>query len=165
MANSFSFDIVSDFDRQELVNAFDQIKREVEQRYDLKDSNTEFDLQENELIIITASEMTLLAITDILRQKATKRKLSLKIFDFQSPESSGGNRIKQRILFKRGLNKDIAKTLSKKIRNSIKKVTVSIQGECLRVTSKSKDDLQLVIAFMKEQEEELNIPLQFENYR
>ena len=86
MAASFSFDVVSDFDRQELVNAVDQVRREVGQRYDLKDSASEIDLEEDSLTITSASDMTLEAVADVLRQKATKRDLSLKIFDFQAPE-------------------------------------------------------------------------------
>ncbi|QEY32030.1 YajQ family cyclic di-GMP-binding protein [Synechococcus sp. RSCCF101] len=163
MADSFSFDVVSDFDRQELVNAVDQVRREVGQRYDLKDSASELDLQENELTITTASEMTLQAVTDVLRQKATKRNLSLKIFDFQTPESVGGNRLRQQVKLRRGLSQELAKKLSKTVRDNVKKVTVAIQGESLRVTSKSKNDLQQVITLLKA--EELEVPLQFENYR
>ncbi len=165
MADTFSFDVVSDFDRQELVNAVDQLRREVSQRYDLKDSNTEIELEEAELVITTASDMTLQAIEDVLRQKATKRKLSLKIFDFQSPEASAGNRVKQRILLRKGLTQDQSKKLSKAIRDSLKKVSVSIQGDSLRVTGKSKDDLQSAITLLRDKEEDLDIPLQFENYR
>ena len=81
---TYSFDVVSDFDRQELVNALDQVRRDVGQRYDLKDSNTEIELTESEVLITTASDMTLKAVEDVLRAKATKRNLSLKIFDFQT---------------------------------------------------------------------------------
>ena len=165
MADSFSFDVVSDFDRQELVNTIDQIRREVAQRYDLKDSNTEIELEESRLIITTASEMTLQAVADVLRQKATKRKLSLKIFNFQQAESCSGSRVKQEVLFRKGLNQEIAKKLSKLIRDKFKKLNVSIQGENLRITGKNKDDLQLAISLLREKEESLEIPLQFENYR
>ena len=165
MPASYSFDVVSDFDRQELVNAVDQLRREVAQRYDLKDSNTQIDLQETELIITTASDLTLQSIQDVLRQKATKRNLSLKIFDFQAPEASSGNRIIQRTFLKKGLTQEIAKKLSKAVRDSIKKVNVSIQGDRLRVTGKNKDELQTAIAFLRTQEEDLEVPLQFENYR
>ena len=103
MAASYSFDVVSDFDRQELVNAIDQLEREVAQRYDLKDTKTEISLQEEEIFITTESDMTLQAVQDVLRQKATKRKLSLKIFDFQTPEVSSGNRLRQKILLRKGL--------------------------------------------------------------
>jgi uncharacterized protein YajQ (UPF0234 family) len=163
MADSFSFDVVSDFDHQELVNAVDQVRREVGQRYDLKDSGTEIDLEDASLTITTASDMTLDAVADVLRQKATKRQLSLKIFDFQSPEPVGGNRIRQVVKLRKGLSQELAKKLSKKVRDNVKKVTVAIQGESLRVTGKNKDDLQQVIALLKA--EDLELPLQFENYR
>ena len=89
MADTFSFDVVSDYDRQELVNTLDQVRRDVGQRYDLKDSGTEIELEDTSFTITTASDMTLQAVEDVLRQKATKRNLSLKIFDFQAPEAVG----------------------------------------------------------------------------
>ncbi|MEX1315783.1 MAG: YajQ family cyclic di-GMP-binding protein [Synechococcaceae cyanobacterium] len=165
MAESFSFDVVSDFDRQELVNAVDQVRRELVQRYDLKDSGTTIELEEDSLTITTASDMTLQAVADVLRQKATKRNLSLKIFDFQDPEAVGGNRVKQAVKLRKGLSQELAKSLSKAVRDGIKKVTVAIQGDSLRVTSKSKDDLQQVIQLLRAREEELEVPLQFQNYR
>lgn len=165
MAGSYSFDVVSEFDQQELVNAVDQVRREVDQRYDLKDSNTEIDLQEKELTITTASDMTLQAVENVLRQKATKRNLSLKIFDFQNPEVCSGNRVRQKILLRKGLSQEIAKILSKLIRDNVKKVNVSIQGEALRIIGKSKDDLQESISILRKKEDELDVPLQYENYR
>jgi uncharacterized protein YajQ (UPF0234 family) len=165
MADTFSFDVVSDFDRQELVNTVDQVRREVGQRYDLKDSGTEIELEEASLTIVTASDMTLQAVADVLRQKATKRNLSLKIFDFQDPEAVGGNKVKQVVKLRKGLSQELAKKLSKAVRDGIKKVTVAIQGESLRITGKSKDDLQTAIALLREQEKDLEVPLQFENYR
>jgi uncharacterized protein YajQ (UPF0234 family) len=163
MAESFSFDVVSDFDRQELVNAIDQVRRDVSTRYDLKDSATEVELDENAITITTASDMTLQAVEDILRQKATKRNLSLKIFDFQPAQPVGGNRVQQVVTLRRGLSQELAKKLSKTVRDNLKKVTVAIQGESLRVTGKSKDDLQQAIQLLKAQDVE--VPLQFENYR
>ena len=163
MADTYSFDVVSDFDRQELVNTIDQLRRDVSQRYDLKDSNTEIELEEAAIVITTASDMTLTAVVDVLRQKATKRNLSLKIFDEQTPETVGGNRIKQEIKLRKGLSQEIAKKLSKTVRDELKKVTVSIQGESLRVTGKNKDDLQSAIQLLKEQD--IEVPLQFQNYR
>lgn len=165
MASTSSFDVVSDFDRQELVNTLDQVKRDVGQRYDLKDSKTEIELEEMSVVITTASEMTLQAVEDVLRQKATKRNLSLKIFDFQPPETVGGNRLKQIVMLRKGLSHELAKKLSKMIRDELKKVTVAIQGESLRVTAKSKDELQSAIALLRSKEEEIDVPLQFENYR
>ena len=163
VADTYSFDVVSDFDRQELVNAVDQVRREVGQRYDLKDSATEIAVEEDSLTIVTASDMTLEAVADVLRQKATKRNLSLKIFDFQTPEPVGGNRLKQVVKLRKGLSQELAKKLSKTVRDQVKKVTVAIQGESLRVTGKNKDELQEVIALLRG--EDLEVPLQFENYR
>ena len=165
MAENFSFDIVSDFDRQELVNTIDQVNRETSQRYDLKGTNTSIELDQENIFITTDSELTLNSVIDILRQKATKRKLSLKIFDFQSIEVISGNRIKQTINLKKGLNQEIAKKISKEIRNEFKKINVSIQGDNLRVASKSKNDLQLVIKMLDKFEENFNVPLQTNNYR
>ena len=161
--SSFSFDVVSDFDRQELVNTLDQVRRDVGQRYDLKDSGTEIELEEGRLTITTASDMTLDAVVDVLRQKATKRELSLKIFDFQPAEAVGGNKVKQQVLLRKGLSQELAKQLSKTVRDELKKVTVAIQGDSLRITGKSKDDLQQAIQLLKAQDVEM--PLQFENYR
>jgi uncharacterized protein YajQ (UPF0234 family) len=163
MAESFSFDVVSDFDRQELVNAIDQVRRDVSTRYDLKDSKTEITLEEATITITTASDMTLQAVEDILRQKATKRNLSLKIFDFQAAETVGGNRVQQVVKLRKGLSQELAKQLSKTVRDSLKKVTVAIQGDSLRVTGKNKDDLQQAIQLLKALDVE--VPLQFENYR
>ena len=165
MPSSYSFDVVSDFDHQELVNAIDQLKREVVQRYDLKDSKTKIDIQENELSIVSLSEMTMESVKDILLQKATKRNLSLKIFDFEKIEPIGGNMVKQTIILKKGLSQENAKKLSKLVRENLKKITVSIQGDSLRITGKNKDDLQSAINLIKEQEDELEIALQFQNYR
>jgi uncharacterized protein YajQ (UPF0234 family) len=163
MAESFSFDVVSDFDRQELVNTIDQVRRDVSTRYDLKDSKTDIELEETAITITTSSDMTLQAVEDILRQKATKRNLSLKIFDFQPAATVGGNRVQQVVKLRKGLSQELAKTLSKTVRDNLKKVTVAIQGESLRVTGKSKDDLQQAIQLLKTQDVE--VPLQFENYR
>jgi uncharacterized protein YajQ (UPF0234 family) len=139
------------------------VRREVAQRYDLKDSKTEIELEEASLTITTASDMTLEAVNDVLRQKATKRDLSLKIFDFQPSETVGGNRVMQVVKLRKGLSQELAKKLSKTVRDQIKKVTVAIQGDSLRVTGKNKDDLQQVIQLLKQ--EDLEVPLQFENYR
>ena len=165
MAESFSFDVVSDFERQELVNALDQVKREITQRYDLKETDTSVDLDKENIFITSNSELTLNAVNDIIRQKAIKRSLSLKIFDYGEIEVVSGNKVKQTILLKQGIKQEIAKRISKNIRDQIKKVNVSINGETLRVSSKSKNDLQLVIKLLSDLEESLNIPLKASNYR
>ena len=165
MAESFSFDVVSDFERQELVNTLDQVKREISQRYDLKGTETLVNLDKENIFITTNSELTLNAVNDIIRQKAIKRNLSLKIFDYGEIEVVSGNKVKQTILLKQGIKQEIAKRISKNIRDQIKKVNVSINGETLRVSSKSKNDLQLVIKLLGDLEESLNIPLKANNYR
>ena len=165
MAESFSFDVVSDFDRQELVNTLDQVKREISQRYDLKGTDTVVDLDKENIFITTNSELTLNAVIDIIRQKAIKRKLSLKIFDYGEILKVSGNRVRQTILLKQGIKQEIAKKISKSIRDQIKKVNVSINGETLRVSSKSKNDLQLAIKLVSDLEESLNIPLKANNFR
>ena len=165
MPSSYSFDVVSEFDYQELVNAIDQLRREVDQRYDLKDSKTKIDIKDEELTIVSSSDMTIEAVKDVLLQKATKRNLSLKIFDFQKLETIGGNMVMQTVKLRKGLPQEVSKKLSKLVRDNIKKVTVSIQGDSLRITGKNKDDLQSVINLIKNQEDDLEIALQFQNYR
>ena len=165
MAENYSFDIVSNFDRQELVNALDQAKREISQRYDLKGTDTELKLEKDKILITTNSDLTLNSVNDIIKQKAIKRKLSLKIFEYGLIESVGGNKVKQAITLKQGLNQEIAKKISKNIRDQFKKINVSINGETLRVASKSKNDLQSVIKLLEKFEESFNIPLNANNFR
>ncbi len=163
MASTFSFDIVSDFDRQELVNALDQTNREVISRYDLKDTQTTIELTEDKITINTASDMTLDAVHDMLQSKAIKRNLSLKIFDYGTTEAASGNRVRQEITLKKGISQEIAKQISKLIRDEFKKVQPSIQGDVVRVTAKDKDELQGVMQRLKQ--EDLPVALQFTNYR
>ncbi len=163
MASTYSFDIVSDFDRQELVNAVDQVVRDVKSRYDLKDSQTTVELSEDNITIGTDSEFTLESVHTILREKAAKRSLSQKIFDFGKVESASGNRVRQEIKLQKGISQEIAKQISKLIRDEFKKVQASIQGDAVRVSAKDKDDLQTVIQRLKQ--EDYPVALQFTNYR
>lgn len=163
MADNFSFDIVSDFDRQELVNAIDQTKREIQTRYDLKDTKTELELGEDVITVNTDSEFTLQAVHTILQTKAAKRNLSMKIFDYGKAETAGGNRVRQEIKLKKGISQELGKQITKLIRDEFKKIQASIQGDAVRITSKSKDDLQMVIQRLKQ--EDFPVALQFTNYR
>ncbi|MEC4818435.1 MAG: YajQ family cyclic di-GMP-binding protein [Scytonema sp. PMC 1069.18] len=163
MASTYSFDIVSDFDRQELVNAIDQVTRELKSRYDLKDTQSTIELSEESITINTDSEFTLESVHSILREKAAKRNLSQKIFDFGNVESASGNRFRQEVKLKKGISQEIAKQISKLIRDEFKKVQASIQGDAVRVSAKNKDDLQAVIQRLKQ--EDLPVALQFTNYR
>jgi cyclic-di-GMP-binding protein len=163
MASTYSFDVVSDFDRQELVNAVDQTVREINSRYDLKDTKTTVDLGTDEIVINTDSEFTLDAIHTILQTKAAKRNLSLKIFDYGKIESASGNRVRQAVKLQKGISSEIAKQISKLIRDEFKKIQASIQGDAVRVSAKSKDELQTVIQRLKQ--EDYPVALQFTNYR
>jgi cyclic-di-GMP-binding protein len=160
-----TFDIVSEFDRQELVNAVDQTTREVRTRYDLKDSKTDLSLGEKELTITSSSEMHLAAARDILQTKALRRNLSLKIFSYGPVEEIGGMRVRQVITLQQGIPDDVAKKLQKLIRDQFPKVQPRIQGEALRIGSKSRDELQAVIKLVKERQDDFTVPLQFTNYR
>jgi uncharacterized protein YajQ (UPF0234 family) len=160
-----TFDIVSEFDRQELVNAVDQAQREVRTRYDLKNTKTDIALGEKELTIVTDSEMHLSAVRDILETKALRRNLSLKIFDFGSAEEISGGKVRQVATLQQGIPEEVAKKLQKLIREHFPKVQPRIQGEALRVGSKSRDELQGVIRLVKEHQDDFSVPIQFNNYR
>lgn len=163
MASTYSFDVVSDFDHQELVNTIDQTNREIKSRYDLKDTQTTLELGEDKITVNTDSDFTLQAIHTILQTKAAKRNLSLKIFDYGKVEAAGGNRVRQEIKLQRGISAETGKYISKLIRDEFKKVQASIQGDVVRVSAKSKDELQEIIQRLKQ--EDLAVPLQFTNYR
>ncbi len=163
MAGEFSFDVVSDFDDQELRNALDQVRREVGQRYDFKGSTVQLDQSRTELTLLTDDEFRAAAVKDLIESKAVRRNLSLKIFDWGKVEPAGGNKVRQRIGLQRGLSDELARKLSKLVREEFPKVKPSIQGDALRVSGKNKDDLQAVIRRLRELDEP--VPLQFENYR
>ena len=166
MAKECSFDIVSEFDKQELVNAVDQVQREISTRFDLKDSNSKVELDADKSITITTNDdMKLKNITDILQSKLVKRNLSIKILDPQSIENALGGNVRQVFNLKKGVSQELAKKIVADIKNSKLKVQPSIQGEQIRVTGKSKDDLQDVIKLLKENADKYDIPLQFQNYR
>lgn len=141
----------------------DQARREIKSRYDLKDTKTELELKEDSINIETDSDMTLQAVHVLLQTKAAKRNLSLKIFDFGDIESASGSRIRQEIRLKKGIDKEDAKKLSKLIKDNLKKVQASIQGDSVRISAKNKDDLQEAIALIKA--EDWPMALQFQNYR
>lgn len=166
MAKDCSFDIVSEFDKQELVNAVDQVKRELTTRFDLKGSNSDVILDSDKSITITTNdEMKLKNILDILQSKMIKRGLSIKILDAQQIENALGGNVRQVFNLKKGLTQELAKKIVADIKNTKLKVQASIQGEQVRVSGKDKDDLQSVIKMLREKEDKYEIPLQFQNYR
>jgi uncharacterized protein YajQ (UPF0234 family) len=165
MAGTSSFDVVSDFDRQELVNAVDQAQREMRTRYDLKDSKSAIELEESRLVITADSETHLTAIKDLLETKVIRRSLSLKILDWGKIEEAGGNTYRQIVTLRKGIADDIARKIGKQIRDNFPKTQTQIQGDALRVSAKNKDDLQTVIHFLREHEADYPLPLQYTNYR
>ena len=163
MAGDISFDVVSDFDEQELRNALDQVRREVGQRYDFKGVTVDLTQAKTEIVLVTDDEHRAAAVKDLIESKAIRRSLSLKIFDWGKVEPAGGNKVRQEIKLRRGLSDEIAKRITKLIRDEHPKVKSQIQGDAVRVSGKSKDELQKVIARLRELDEP--VPLQFQNYR
>lgn len=165
MASEFSFDVSCDFDKQEFQNAIDQTKREITNRFDFKGVLASIDIREQkELIIQTESEHKLNAILDIIESKLVKRDLPLSILDKNKPveQASGGN-LRKNIVLINSLNQDQIKEINKLIRARYPKAKTVIQGEALRVTSKSKDELQAIMHLLRQ--EKNNLPLVFTNFR
>ena len=165
MAGDVSFDVVSDFDRQELVNALDQVRREIGTRYDFKGATADLELGRDEITLVADDEFRAKAVRDLLESKAIRRGLSLKIFDWGKVEPAGGNKVRQRIGLQRGLSEELAKKISKLIRDEFPKVKPQIQGAAVRVSGKSKDELQKVIGRLRRESEGYPVALQFESYR
>ena len=165
MASSISFDVVSEFDRQELVNAIDQVRREIATRYDFKGAKVQVDLTDKDVTVVTDSEMRSAAVQDLVGSKAVRRGLSLKVFDWGAVQPAGGMTYKQVAVLRQGLPEDIAKKITKLIRDEYPKCKGQIQGGAVRVSGKSKDELQQVIARLKEEGEGYPVALQFKNYR
>jgi uncharacterized protein YajQ (UPF0234 family) len=163
LAGESSFDVVSDFDEQELRNALDQVRREVQQRFDFKGVTVDLTQGKDDLTLLTDDEYRATAVKDLLESKAVRRNLSLKIFDWGKVEPAGGNKVRQVIGLRRGLPEELAKRLTKLIRDEFPKVKSQIQGDAVRVSGKNKDDLQKVITRLRDLDE--TVPLQFQNYR
>jgi uncharacterized protein YajQ (UPF0234 family) len=162
MADS-SFDVVSDFDQQELVNALDQVRREVATRYDFKGAKVSLELGKDEIVLQADDEYRANSVKDLIQSKAVRRNLSLKIFEWGKLEPAAGGTVRQHIGLKRGLTSEQAKELSKLIRENFPKVKPTIQGDAVRVSGKSKDELQAVISHLRGLD--YPVALQFENYR
>ncbi|MEI8333696.1 MAG: YajQ family cyclic di-GMP-binding protein [Chloroflexota bacterium] len=163
MAGESSFDVVSDFDAQELRNALDQVRREVAQRFDFKGVKVDLEQGKDEVVLVTDDEFRAQAVRDLVETKAVRRGLSLKIFDWGAVDPAGGNRVRQHIGLRRGLPDDLARKLTKLLRDEFPRVKGQIQGDAIRVSAKSKDDLQRVIVRFRELD--IEVALQFINYR
>jgi uncharacterized protein YajQ (UPF0234 family) len=163
MAGESTFDIVSEYDEQELANALDQTRREITQRYDLKDTHTEIKHEKKSLTITTASEFTLQTVFDVLESKMLRRNLSITILKPGKVEPASGGTVRQVIELQQGINQDLAREISKFIRDTFPKVRPTIQGDAVRVAGKNRDDLQAVITALKAKD--YPVALQFINYR
>ncbi len=162
MADS-SFDVVSDFDQQELVNALDQVRREVATRYDFKGAKVSLELGKEEITLHADDDFRAGSVKDLLESKAVRRGLSLKVFDWGKLEPAAGGTVRQRIGLHRGLTAEQAKEIAKMVRERFSKLKPQIQGDAVRVVGKSKDELQGVITYLRGLD--YPVALQFINYR
>lgn len=163
MAQDYSFDVVSQFDRQELVNAVNQAQREIATRYDFKDTGASIDLGESEITLNGPSDFKMKAMLDVLQSKLVKRQLSLKILKPGPIEPAAKGTVRQKLELQQGIDDELARSLVKQIKLVSPKVQPRIQGDAIRVSSREKDLLQQVIAALKATETQ--VPLQFINYR
>jgi uncharacterized protein YajQ (UPF0234 family) len=163
MASDNSFDVVSEYDRQELLNALDQARREIGARYDYKNVDATIELEEKELEMEADSDYKLKAMIDILQSKMVKRGIDLKVLDPKKVEPAAKGRVRQKIGLRAGLNDELARDVVKRIKSELPKLQSRIEGDKVRVTGKSKDDLQAAQQLLRAAD--LPVPLQFTNYR
>ncbi len=164
MASDNTFDVVSQFDRQELVNAIDQAVREVSTRYDLKSTGSQIALEKDSIALASDSEFTLKAVRDVLLEKAVRRGLSPKLLDFGGRvEPAARGTVRQTVRLRHGIDQDLGRQIVKLVRDRQPKLRAQIQGDAVRVSGASKDQLQAAIKLLREQD--YPVPLQFRNYR
>lgn len=163
MAKDSSFDVVSEVNMQEVVNAVNQTKKEISQRYDFKGSKTAVDLESDTIKITTEDDFRLNNVTDILKTRLITRKVAIRNLQYGKVEDAAGGMVRQIITIRQGLSIETAKAIVKDIKTAKLKVQASIQGDSVRVSGKNKDDLQQVIVLLREKD--YDIELQFNNYR
>ena len=157
-----SFDVVSDFDAHEASNGIDQANREVNTRFDFKGTGSKFELDGQLITLTSQSDFQLKQMLDIMRQKLAKRGIDIGCLEEREPELTG-NEAWQTVLMRKGIESDLARKLVKQVKGSKLKVQTAIQGDKLRISGKKRDDLQAVIALLKESD--AGLPLQYENFR
>lgn len=157
-----SFDAVSEVDLQELNNAVDQANREIGTRYDFRGVDAKYARIENEVTLTAEAEIQLDQMLDVLRAKMVGRKIDVKVLEVGDPKPSG-KVIHQHILVRQGINTDLARKIVKMIKDKRMKVQAAIQGDKVRVTGKKRDDLQQVMALIRDSD--LDMPIQFDNFR
>ena len=158
-----SFDVVSEVDLAEVDNAVQNVTREISTRYDFKGSSARLEHTDGMLTVHADDELKLKQMHEIIRGQLNKRGIEPGMLDYQKVEPATGMSVRQNIAVKQGLDKELAKSIVKKIKGEKLKVQVAIQGEELRVSGKKRDDLQTAMAFMKGMG--LDQPLQFKNFR
>jgi uncharacterized protein YajQ (UPF0234 family) len=158
-----SFDIVSKTDMQEIDNAVNTARREMENRYDFKGSKCTIERKEEEITILADDDYKIKAIQDILKTHITRRKIDVKALEFKEPEKASGNALRQLVKVKQGIEQEVAKKIVKALKDSKMKVQASIQGDQLRVSGPKRDTLQEAIQFVRGMDVE--VPLQFDNFR
>lgn len=163
MAQDFSFDVVSKTDMQEVANAVQQAQKELAQRFDFKGSKSSIELTAEEIVLVSDDEGKLRSVRDILEGRLVKRHVALKALDYGKIEAAAMGTVRQRAKIVQGIESEKAKAIVKTLKDAKLKVQASIQADQVRVTGRSKDDLQRAIALIKEQD--YGIPLQFTNYR
>ena len=163
MATEFSFDVVSKTDMQEVSNAVQQAQKELAQRFDFKGSKSSIELSGEELVLVSDDEGKLVSVKDIVETKLVKRKVSLKALEYGKVEPAAGGTVRQRAKIVQGIETEKAKAIVKTIKDAKVKVQASIQSDQVRVTGRSKDDLQRAMTLVRETD--YGIPLQFTNYR
>lgn len=163
MAQEFSFDVVCKTDMQEVSNAIQQAQKEMAQRFDFKGSKSSIELSEGEIVLASDDEGKLRSVKDIVESRLVKRKVSLKALDYGKVEPAAGSTVRQHVKIVQGIESEKAKSIVRAIKDAKLKVQAAIQSDQVRVTGRSKDDLQKAIALVRELD--LGIPLQFTNYR
>jgi len=159
----YSFDIVSKVDLQEVNNAVQQATKEIDNRFDFKGSKSAISLEGDTLVVVSDDEYKLGSVIDILQSKLVRRNVPIRNLDYGKIEPAAGGTVKQTIRLRQGIEQDIAKKINVMIRDSKRKVKSQIQGDQIRVSGKSKDDLQAIMAMLREAD--LPLALQFTNYR
>ena len=163
MPQEFSFDVVSKTDMQEVANAVQQAQKELAQRFDFKGSKSSIELTAEEIVLVSDDEGKLRSVRDILEGRLVKRQVSLKALDYGKVEDASLGTVRQKAKIVQGIESEKAKAIVKTIKDAKLKVQASIQSDQVRVTGRTKDELQRAITLIKEKD--FGIPLQFTNYR
>ena len=163
MASDASFDVVSKLDLQEVKNAVDQAIKEIGQRFDFKGSQSRVTLEEGAIVLVSDDAVKLKSVVAVVEGRMVKRAISLKALDYGPVEPAAGGTVRQKVTLKQGIPTDKAREIVKAVKGTKLKVQAAIQGDSVRISGKKRDDLQDVIALLKEGD--YGVPLQFENYR